>query len=126
MLNSKVKISIISALFSLLFLFPMVNFDLCCSASFSDDDSPETPQQEIKINDDETSLHVRFNLDNENDNPAPTTQTEEKHEEEETEANDPPTENDGEENPNKIEKTDDNSSNKSDNGDLCPFLCNIC
>lgn len=114
MLNSKVKISIISALFSLLFLFPMVNFDLYCSASLLDDGSPETPQQESKIDDDETSPHVRFNFDNENDNPAPTTQTEEKHEEEETEANDPPTENDGEENP-----------NKSDNGDLCPFLCNI-
>lgn len=124
MLNLKVKISIISALFSLLFLFPMVNFDLCCCASLSDDDNPETPQQEFKINDDETSPHVKFNITNENDTQATTTQTE-MYEEEESEASDPPTENDGEENPNNEEKKDDNSSNKSDNGDLCPFFCNI-
>lgn len=146
MLNSnlKNKISLMSVLFSLVFLFAAVNFGLCCSASYSDDNDT---QQENTIVDYDEIFKPDIDIeeieeedydpdDNDaNDQNVDLTKSE-KHvtfepiNEENDEANDSidtPAENE-DENENvqtEEEERNENSSSTSRFGDLCPFLCNI-
>lgn len=138
--NAKKKISLMSVLFSLLFLFTAVNFGLCCSASYSEDDNPnagQSDQEKITIDDDfllKSSITEPINVDltksetheeDKEESGGGTTEIteedakleeEEKHENEQTHK---------EEEKHEDEQTHEESSSKSRRRDLCPFLCNI-
>lgn len=113
--NAKKKISITSALFSLLILFFALNCSFCgnlCSASLSDDN--DKPKSTINFADDSTFNNFEPSRGEEK------TTTEIK------------TPKEGEEENHSKEKDEtDNSQEKKDEQeskgkDLCPFLCTIC